>query len=163
MNPTEATKVIADSGLSPSVQMVLMIVFILLLLSAPAALFIRDWRKKGKVDEREDKTGEIQTGLYAHLFEQVSTLTAQLGSIHGEYNAMVKQNAALEARITQLESCELTVKRLQVKLDEKDDMIMARDTQLNVLFNDLRMRDQKIIELQERVNVLEVNQARVSK
>ena len=56
MNPAETTKVITESGLSPSVQMVLLIVFILLLLSAPAALFVRDWRpvRLGLAHEGQD-------------------------------------------------------------------------------------------------------------
>ena len=36
MNPTEVIKVAADSGLDPSVQMIIVIVGILLFLSAPA-------------------------------------------------------------------------------------------------------------------------------
>lgn len=159
MNPAETTKAIAESGLAPSVQMVLLIVFLLLLLSAPAALFIRDWRNKGKVDERDDKEGNIKTGFYVFLNEQVSVLTNRLDAIHGEYNAMVKENAELRARVVALENCEEMVLRLQKKLDEKDNIIMARDAQLNVLFSDLRMRDQKIIELQDRLNVLEVHVA----
>jgi hypothetical protein len=163
LNPTEIVKVAADTGLSPSVQMILVLVAILLALAAPAMLFLRDWKKRGKVDEIEGKTGDIQSGLYGHLFEQVSILTQRLDKIHDEYNALVKENSELKARMVALEGCEATIKKLQVKLDMKDDIIIARDTQLNVLFADLRMRDQKIIELQERVNVLEVHQAKGGK
>ena len=60
---TEIAKVAADVGLSASVQMIIVIVAILLLLSAPAALFVRDWRKRGKIDDREDQTGNVETGL----------------------------------------------------------------------------------------------------
>ena len=163
MNPTEVIKVAADSGLSPSVQMIIIIVGILMFLSAPAMLFLRDWKKRGKVDEIEGKTSDIQTGLYAHLYEQVSILTARLDKVHDEHNEMVKENAALKARVVALEYCEEMIKRLQVKLDQKDDTIIALNTQLNVAFGDIRLRDQKIIELQDRVTVLEINQAKAGK
>jgi uncharacterized protein (DUF3084 family) len=163
LNPTDIVKVAADTGLSPSVQMILVLVAILLALSAPAMLFLRDWKKNGKVNEVEGKNGDIQSGLYAHLYEQVTALTLRLDKIHDEYNGLVKENAELRARVSALESCEALVKKLQTKLDQKDDIIIARDTQLNVLFSDLRLRDQKIIELQERVNVLEVFNAKGQK
>ena len=143
--------------------MILVIVAILVALSAPAMLFLRDWKKNGKTNEAEGKAEDIKSGLYNHLFEQVSILTTRLDKIHDEYNALVKENSELKARMVALEGCEATIKKLQVKLDMKDDIIIARDTQLNVLFADLRMRDQKIIELQERVNVLEVHQAKGGK
>lgn len=156
ISPTEVVKIAADSGLSPSVQMILMIVGLLMVLAAPAMMFLRDWKKTGKIDDAQGKAGEIQTGLYSHLFEQVSILTKRTDDMTREQSAFIKENAELKARVAALEACEELVKRLQVKLDKKDDMIIARDTQLNVLFADLRLRDQKIIELQERVNVLEV-------
>ena len=160
MNPTEVIKAAADSGLDPSVQMIIVIVGILLFLSAPAMLFLRDWKKRGKIDEIEGKTGDIQTGLYGHLYEQVSVLTQRLDKVHDEHNNLVKENAALKARVVALEYCEAMIKKLQVKLDQKDDTIIALNTQLNVAFGDIRLRDQKIIELQDRVTVLEINQAK---
>ena len=159
MNPTEIVKAAADTGLSPSVQMILVLVAILLALAAPAMLFLRDWKKRGKVDEIEGKTGDIQTGLYGHLYEQVSVLTQRLDKVHDEHNALVRENSDLKARMVVLESCEEMVKKLQKKLDEKDNIIIALNTQLNVAFGDIRMRDQKIIELQDRVTVIEINQA----
>ena len=163
MNPTEIVKVANETGLSPSVQMILVLVAILLALAAPAMLFLRDWQKRGRVDEIEGKTGDIQSGLYGHLFEQVSILTQRLDKINDEYNLLVKENSELKARMVVLEGGEATIRKLQVKLDQKDDIILARDTQLNVLFTDLRVRDQTIIELQKRVNVLEVHQAKGGK
>lgn len=159
MNPAETTKIIAESGLSPSVQMVLLIVFILLLLSAPAALFVRDWRKKGRADEQEGTTGDIQTGLYNHLYEQVTLLTTRLDKVHDANNATLRANAELEARVKLLEGCEVMVSRLQVKLNDKDVAIAARDAQIIALFGDLRARDNKIIELQDRLSKLEVRLA----
>lgn len=155
----EIAKVAEATGLSPSVQMTLVIVAILLMLAAPAMLFLRDWKKKGRVDEVEGKKDDIGTGLYTHLYEQVSTLTARLDKIHDAHNSLVKENALLTARVSQLEGCEQLVIRLQSKLEDKDAIIMARDQQLNILFSDLRKRDQKIIELQDRLHVLEVHVA----
>lgn len=156
---TEVVQVAQSVGLSPSVQMVLVILLLVLLVSVPIIMLVRDMQKNGKVSVNDGKESDIKTGLYSHLYEQVGVLTARLDKIHDDYNAMVRENSELKARITALENCEQMVERLQKRLDEKDEVILARDTQLNVLFNDLRMRDQKIIELQDRLNVLEVRLA----
>lgn len=156
MNPAELAKASSEVGLAPSIQMLIFIVGVLLLIAGPVMLFLRDWKKRGKVDENEGKQGDIQTGLYSHLYEQVTVLTKRLDKVHDEYNVMVAENAALKSRLQALESSEMLVVRLQEKLDEKDELLLARDTQVHQMFNDLRLRDQKIIELQERINKLEV-------
>ena len=114
---------------------------------------------KGKTDEQEGKSGDIQTGLYGHLYEQVTLLTARLDKVHDANNATLKANAELEARVKSLEGCEIMVSRLQTKLNDKDDAIAARDAQIIALFGDLRARDNKIIELQDRLSKLEVRLA----
>jgi chromosome segregation ATPase len=156
----EVQQVAQSAGLSPSVQMVLVILLLVMLVAIPLVMLLKDMRKTGKVSENEGKTSDIQTGLYAHLYEQVSILTTRLDKTHEEYNALVRENADLKSRVAALEGSEQMVERLQKRLDEKDAVILARDTQLNVLFNDLRMRDQKIIELQDRLNILEVRLAK---
>lgn len=155
-NPAEIAKVAAEAGLSPSVQMLLIIVGILMMLAMPAMLLLRDWKKSGKATENEGRTSDIQTGLYSHLYEQVTLLTKRLDAVHTDYNEMVKLNSKLEARIQALEGCEEVIKKLQQKLDDKDLALSARDTQIMDMFADIRARDQKIIELQERVNSLEM-------
>jgi hypothetical protein len=133
--------------------MILVLVAILLALAAPAMLFLRDWKKNGKVNETDSKNGEIQSGLYGHLFEQVTALTKRLDTMSVEYNTMVRENAELKARVAALESCEELVRRLQAKLDLKDEIIIERDAQLNAIFADLRARDQVVSELQGRCSV----------
>ena len=156
MNPAELAKVTADAGLTPSVQMLVVILGILVIAAGPAMLFLRDWKKRGRVDEIEGKQGDIQTGLYSHLYEQVTVLTTRLDKVHDEYNVLVRENATLRSRIQALESSEALVLKLRERLDEKDLMLTSRDSQVQQMFNDLRLRDQKIIELQERINKLEL-------
>lgn len=150
-------------GLSPSVQMFLVIACLVIALAAPFAFLLRDWRSKGKLDEIEGKQGDIQVGLYNHLSEQVTLLTKRYDQLQGDYNTMVKENAELKGRLSQLEKSEETVKRLQAKLDDKDATIIARDTQINQMFSEVRLRDQKIIDLQDRISQLELRLARDEK
>lgn len=144
------------AGLSPSVQMVLVIFGLLLLLAAPMALLLRDWRKKGKEDDIEGRNGDLEHGLYKHLSEQVSILTVRLDKVHDEYNAMVRQNAELEGRIKALEGYEKMVEVLRRELEGKNVTILARDAQINQMIADIRLRDEKIAELQHRLGQLEI-------
>lgn len=159
MGPEEVAKVAAGAGFSPAVQMILVLVALTVALGAPAAMFVQSWRKRKRVDDAEGRSGEIATGLYQHLSEQVVMLTQRLDKISDAHNRLVGENAALKSRVASLEQCEETVHRLQAKLDTKDEIIAQRDRQVQALFKDLRDRDQKIIDLQDRLSALELRLA----
>ena len=151
---------IKDSGLSAEVQMTLLIVLFVLMVAGPVAYWLFSTNKQRVA---EGKVADASGGLYEHLSNQVSILTQRLDAMHEAYNKMVMENADMRVRVSKLETCEEMVGRLQIRLSEKDAQLMQRETQLNVLFGDLRMRDNKIIELQERLSVLEVRLARDEK
>lgn len=154
---TEVISVVKDSGLAPEVQMVVIITLLVLAIAGPVAFWLFSNNKRRVAD---GQAADAEGGLYAHLSAQVSQLTQRLDAVHAAHNALILENAQMQVRVAKLETCEEMVGRLQVRLSEKDAQLIQRDTQLNVLFNDLRMRDQKIIELQERLSVLEVRVVR---
>ncbi len=155
-----AVTTIQNSGLSTEVQMTLLIVLFVLLVAGPVAYWLFSTNKQRVA---EGKVADASGGLYEHLSNQVSILTQRLDTVHEAYNKLIIENAEMRIRVSKLETCEEMVERLQVRLTEKDSQLMQRETQLNVLFGDLRMRDNKIIELQERLSVLEVRLARDEK
>lgn len=157
MDAATTIKAIQGSGLDGTVQMILVVALLILFILGPASvLFYRLFNNFAKDSKKDSSEGS----LYQHLSEQVATLTARLDKVHEEYNLLFQENSLLTARVHKLETCEAMVERLQLKLNEKDVIIEQRDTQLNVLFSDLRIRDHKILELQERIHVLELRLAR---
>lgn len=157
MSTAEVVDIVKGSGLAPDVQMAIFITLIVLSVAAPIAFWLFSTNKRRVAD---GKAADAEGGFYDHLSAQVAVLTQRLDEVHNQYNILYKENAILNARIIKLESCEEMLAALQVVLKDKDALLMQRETQINVLFNDLRLRDQKIIELQDRLNVLEMRLAR---
>lgn len=157
VTPVEVVSAVKDSGLSSEVQMTMLIVLFVLVVAAPVAYWLFSTDKQRVA---EGKEAEAKGGLYDHLASQISLLTQRLDATSLAYNALVRENATMQIRVDKLETCEDLISRLQTRLTEKDYLLTQRETQLNVLFNDLRLRDGKIIELQERLSILEVRLAR---
>lgn len=155
--PVEVAEVVKHSGLAPEVQMVVLIFLLVLMVGGPLVYWFTSTNKRRVADGH---VADAEGGLYQHLSTQVQTLTERLDVVHQQYNEMFKENALLKSRISQLEACEETVRRLQDRLNQKDEIIRQRDLQLNNLFVELRARDQKIIDLQERLGILELRLAR---
>lgn len=155
-----AQQLAKTAGLDPAVQMVLAVVGIIVMLAVPALYIVRDIRKRGAADATENSTDTLRVDLYKHLYEQVSTLTARLDKVHDENNKMVHVNALLEARVSACERYERDLVEMRKRLNEKDAVIASRDAQITSMFSQLRERDEKIINLQERLHTLEVRLAR---
>lgn len=156
----DAVQAAQSAGLTPEVQMLLTIVALVIMIMLPTLYITRDLKKRDRKDSTENSQDKVETDLYKHLAEQVMILTTRLDTVHAQYNKMVERNAVLDARVLVLENCEATAQRLQIKLDEKDVTIAARDAQINEMFNQIRERDVTIFNLQERLHTLELRLAR---
>lgn len=153
-------KAVHDSGLSPEVQMLVILCFIAFFVIAPGALWMyRQYKGTGSDGAKSDTEmvkSNSEASLYRHLAAQVAILTGRLDSVHDERNKLIERVADLSSEVRRLQSFEAASLRMQAKLDEKDAMIGLRDKQINELFSELRARNIKIEELMEKLHALEL-------
>jgi predicted RNase H-like nuclease (RuvC/YqgF family) len=161
MNPTAATtqevvNAAKAAGLDPSVQIIIALVGILLALAYPVMLLVRTWQSNHNSAKKEEAVAEGDAATYARMKEQIEQNAKDIRELVGEKNKWFAEATNLKAEIKQLQTCADTLHTVKTKLDEKDELLKAKDSQIATMMD-------RTLDMQERIHQLELRLARDEK
>lgn len=101
------------------------------------------------------RRNDAEITLYEHLKEQIETNKKNLDDALRENRQLWETIRDLGLRLKAVESIEANYERLRKKLDEKDDIIAQKNSEIKSLQKDLAEKDKQIRKLELRVTHLE--------
>lgn len=98
---------------------------------------------------------EAEITLYEQLKEQLETNKRELDEALRENRRLWEIIRDLESRLKKIEEIEMNFDNLRQKIEEKDQIISMRDSEINNLKFQLQIKEEKIRDLEIRVAHLE--------
>lgn len=120
-------------------------------LAVPVMHFLRKFASDRAATARDS----AESALYSNLAEQLNDQKRQLDTVYTAHNALVIEHGRTLARVAKVEEYEATIDTLKESLLVKQQMIDAKDAELQIERQHNRELTMEIIKLKDRIGVLE--------
>jgi predicted RNase H-like nuclease (RuvC/YqgF family) len=143
--PAAASVASSQDPLILSITFVAAVVIGLVAIAKPLMGLYREYKKTGT----EGAKSEAEVFLFTQLQQQIENNTKAIERLQGERDKWFEKATSLEREIERLRVFEMMVTSMKGRLDEKDLIIEARDTEI-------RQLTRGILDMKDRIHALEL-------
>jgi DNA repair exonuclease SbcCD ATPase subunit len=108
-----------------------------------------------KYSNRDSKIYKAETDFYSQLSKEHDRLIERVKSLEKSREECQDETLEFKTRLQEVLDFEHENAKLRYKLDEKDELLLKRNVQINQLVSEIREKDSQILELTKRVSQLE--------